>query len=229
VQSHGGADLGGHQEVEESEDVGGRGCDLEPVVAGQAERCDPVPSGLVHRPVRVPDGLGHPGRARAEDEHRLRVVVAALVDRLARVADVDGVEIDHWDQRSQHLDRGAVGDGEDRIGQPHGVRDLGGLPAGVDQHRSRADLAQRVDGDDEFDAVGGHHQHPSTGLRPLVQQTSAVGVAQPVEVGERPRRITCERGGVVGDASRRIDEAVVQQSSHGSPITAAGGAQTLRR
>src|SRR5205085_2793583 len=73
VQPHGGAGLGGGEQVQQPEDVRRRGGDLEAVVGAEAEGGDPVAGGGAHRGVGVADRLGQAGGARAEDEDRVVV------------------------------------------------------------------------------------------------------------------------------------------------------------
>ena len=200
VQPDRGAGLRGGEQVEEAEDVRRRRRHLEPVVGAEAQGRAPVRRRPADRRVRVADRLGEPGRARAEDEDHVvggaclgaRGPATAVGQRRLERGRV--VEVGHAiaaQAVGEQRGRGAVGDGvAGTRGQLQGVVDLGGLPRRAQEHGRGADLADRVDRDHELRTVRHHHRNAVARTDAAVHQVPGEGVAEAVEVPERPAVVT---------------------------------------
>ena len=174
MQPHPAARLQHGGDVEQAEDVRGRGDDLHAVGRGHPQGVAPVPHARREGPVGVADGLGQARRTRTEDQHRIGVGIRLRDGRPTRGDRL--VEMQHRHQPGQHR---VVAHRVMGAADGQRVADLGGLPCGADQHCRGAQLPDRAQRDDEFGPVGRHQRHPLAGVHTALGQS----VGQPGRKG----------------------------------------------
>lgn len=147
--------------------------------AGEPQRAAPVPDRGGQRGMRVPNGFGHPGRARAEHQDRVRPGVGCL--RWARRRAERLIQMKHRHRLGEHR---LVAHGVRRPGQRKRVADLRLLPRGTEQHRRRPQAPDRPQRDNEFRPVRRHHGDPRRRTHSTPAEFGGHRRGQGVEVGE---------------------------------------------
>ncbi len=98
-----------------------------------------------------------------------------------------------------------------RSGQVDGVSDFGQLPRRAQEDGRSPEPAGGVDGDDELHAVGHHQGDPVPGAHPLGGQMTGKGVAETVEVTERPAPVPTPQRVTIAESVSGSPEGVVHQ------------------
>ena len=174
--------------------------------------------GQADRFVGVPDRLGQARGARTEDEDRLVGGASpvypqpgtAAGERVGRPV----VEVGHpiRAEKSGQQGRGlAVGHRVHRLAQVEGVADFGCLPRRTEEDSRRPELTDGVDGDDELHAVGRHQGHTVAAGHPPGGQMAPEGVAQNVQIPERPPLIATPDRSAISEPERGSLQGFVDQ------------------
>jgi hypothetical protein len=179
VQPHPDAQLEGRGDVQQAEDVAGRGRDLDPVVLGQFQGVPPVADGRAQRAVRVPDGLRQAGGARAEHEDGLGGWVVRPCGADAASCCYRLVQVQHRHEAREHR---VVAHRVLRVRDRERVLGLGLLPRGAEQHHRGAEPPDRLDRDDPLRAVRAHERDPVAGLDTTLGEGGRQPVGQGVEL-----------------------------------------------